>query len=668
MRYSGSYRWVAFCTVLSLLFGLLAFPQPSYALAETAAVDRQEGQLGGVIDSPGAEGVEWRLSEDGVLRVYSEGKDQACNIGREEAPWYPYCSQVKKVVIGPGITELQAYVFEGYTSLESLELCEGMQRVGSFCFADCISLTEIVLPESFRDISDRAFKDCSSLTSVDLPKQMQTIDMYAFYRCDHLKTVRFPETLAKLEISAFEGCSALEAVHLPDGITVLQDLAFSQCKSVKEVFFPETLAKIGNQAFYNATELTSVHFPASVKQIGENSFAGSEKLSSLYFDGNAPEIEKSAFLDVTATAFYPTGDATWTEDVMQDYGGMIRWCPWDPATGELGKIRISDSDMMLVSDRLVFDYYKEQYPEVTVVCQGKKLVQGTDYVMAPGKMQPVYPGVYEIKIIGQGEYCGVVTKSFEIEKQEPKMRFVSSYVRKQTNSSPFINELKEWSSDMEMTYTSSDPGIASVDNSGKVTIHGAGEVDITVNVAENEIYKAGSGKYRLKITPPPTPTPIPTPKKTPIPTGTRSPTPTETPTEPAPVHLVQVSAAPGRLHSMPLSSPSPGRKITTTSGKKRGKWPKPHIMLKKGKSKTGMRYIKIKITKYKGKYVQIFLRQKHRKYKKIKLKSPVLKKKKSFKLAYTRRQVKLWFRVRTYAKSGGKRYYSPYSKAKGVVL
>ncbi len=91
-------------------------------------------------------------------------------------------------------------------------------------------------------------------------------------------------------------------------------------------------------------------------------------------------------------------------------------------------------------------------------------------------------------------------------------------------------------------------------------------------------------------------------------------------------------------------------------------------MLKKGKSKTGMRYIKIKITKYKGKYVQIFLRQKHRKYKKIKLKSPVLKKKKSFKLAYTRRQVKLWFRVRTYAKSGGKRYYSPYSKAKGVVL
>ena len=38
-----------------------------------------------------------------------------------------------------------------------------------------------------------------------------------------------------------------------------------------------------------------------------------------------------AFNGVTATAYYPAGNITWTEDVMKDYGGKITWVPYNPS-------------------------------------------------------------------------------------------------------------------------------------------------------------------------------------------------------------------------------------------------------------------------------------------------------------------------------------------------
>ena len=47
--------------------------------------------------------------------------------------------------------------------------------------------------------------------------------------------------------------------------------------------------------------------------------------------GSAPVIGASAFTRVTATVFYPENDASWTEEVRQDYGGTITWEAVAPA-------------------------------------------------------------------------------------------------------------------------------------------------------------------------------------------------------------------------------------------------------------------------------------------------------------------------------------------------
>ena len=71
----------------------------------------------------------------------------------------------------------------------------------------------------------------------------------------------------------------------------------------------------------------------SVTSIGGSAFECCFSLADIYFEGNAPRFEDDfVFCDVTATAYYPEGDSTWTTDVMQDYDGTITWQTWNPGS------------------------------------------------------------------------------------------------------------------------------------------------------------------------------------------------------------------------------------------------------------------------------------------------------------------------------------------------
>ena len=48
------------------------------------------------------------------------------------------------------------------------------------------------------------------------------------------------------------------------------------------------------------------------------------------------------FKDVTATAYYPANDPTWTSDVKQDYGGDITWVPYGATQPAAPTIKVSN--------------------------------------------------------------------------------------------------------------------------------------------------------------------------------------------------------------------------------------------------------------------------------------------------------------------------------------
>lgn len=76
------------------------------------------------------------------------------------------------------------------------------------------------------------------------------------------------------------------------------------------------------------SSITDVVIEEGVTTIGNYAFAGYIGLKTVCFQGDAPAvIGSSAFAGVTATVSYPAGNPTWTEDILQSYGGALSWMP-----------------------------------------------------------------------------------------------------------------------------------------------------------------------------------------------------------------------------------------------------------------------------------------------------------------------------------------------------
>ena len=82
---------------------------------------------------------------------------------------------------------------------------------------------------------------------------------------------------------------------------------------------------MGESAFYGCTGITKMEIPKNVTTVGAYAFSRCSKLSQVTFKGNAPMIGDYAFAKVTAKISYPSGNATWSKDKQQNYGGTLTW-------------------------------------------------------------------------------------------------------------------------------------------------------------------------------------------------------------------------------------------------------------------------------------------------------------------------------------------------------
>lgn len=126
---------------------------------------------------------------------------------------------------------------------------------------------------------------------------------------------------------AFYGCRLLKEVTLPDSVTVIYTHAFHDCGNLLSINLPGSLREIGVLAFADCSSLEEVTFPTTLKTLRTDAFFGCYGLESITFPGELPAIDATAFRYVTATAYYPDGDADWIANGLNDYGGTLTWKP-----------------------------------------------------------------------------------------------------------------------------------------------------------------------------------------------------------------------------------------------------------------------------------------------------------------------------------------------------
>ena len=316
------------------------------------------------------ENLTWALDGNGTLSILGTGPMD--NYSHDEAaPWTSqgFGDQIIRVIVNEGTTEIGTEAFRYCKALKNVTLPNSTTIISDGAFSCCLNLTSFIIPEGVKYIGSSAFEECSSLTNITIPSSVTNIGDGAFENCSGLTSITIPSSVTSIGDGAFEDCYGLTGIWvdsnnatyasdnngvlfnknktsliccpagysgaytIPSSVTNIGNYAFFSCSSLTSITIPSGVTSIGEYTFWNCSSLTSITIPLSVTSIGYRAFARCSDLTSIYFCGNAPSFVGDVFYDVSATAYYPAGNSTWTDEVKQNYGGNLTWVPWTPTNG-----------------------------------------------------------------------------------------------------------------------------------------------------------------------------------------------------------------------------------------------------------------------------------------------------------------------------------------------
>lgn len=236
-------------------------------------------------------------------------------ITKSYTPWGNYPKDVKKVIIGEGITSIAADTFSNLRNLTEVVLPKSLTTIGRCAFSTCVALKTIDLSH-ITSIGEYAFDSCYALTAVNI-SSATSIDSFAFRNCG-LQSITIPETLTvvpdrafpnctslrevvlhdritKIGYNTFRGCSQLTSIQFPKSLKEVDDLAFEGCTSLADIQLNEGLEIIGRSAFNSCKGIKALVIPDSVKTIEDDAFAGCSNLQSIHFGAKLSDITYTAF-------------------------------------------------------------------------------------------------------------------------------------------------------------------------------------------------------------------------------------------------------------------------------------------------------------------------------------------------------------------------------------
>ena len=174
--------------------------------------------------------------------------------------------------------------------------CNLSGTVTSSSFDNLDTITEIRFGSPVTVIGNNAFRGCSSLQSVELNDGIKSIRSNAF-RESGLSSINLPEGLTSIGGHAFWS-SKLTSVETPGSVLSVGETALGWNGDLKKVKFNEGILSIDSYAMRMCSTMTDVEFPKSLKSLGYGALMQCYGLSSVVFKGRTME-------EVSAMANYP---------------------------------------------------------------------------------------------------------------------------------------------------------------------------------------------------------------------------------------------------------------------------------------------------------------------------------------------------------------------------
>ena len=429
------------------------------------------------------------------------------------------CASLAEIVIPDSVTSIGGSAFSGCTSLAEITIPDSVTSIGGSAFEGCASLAEIVIPDSVTSIGGFAFSGCTSLAEIDIPDSVTEIGSSAFSGCTSLSKVDLPKKLSTIEAYTFSGCSSLESIVIPDGVTAIgtwseyentyYGSSFSGCKSLKEIVIPDSVTSIGSSAFSNCTSLESITIGRGVESLGDEWIASCRRLENITV---SPENKTYSSVDgvlfnkdKSELSAYPIGNKRSSYTIPDGVEKIGKKAFYGCRYIESLTIPVSVAEIEASALGNCYDiravYYlgtREQWKEVVIGADNYmfalvnvRCADDSQCRHVWGEWEVVEEATYEkdglerrVCSLCKAEQTrkiprlgAVKVDAIELSESEKKLNVGKSFTITAT-----VKPDNAWN--RTVTWSSSDPSIATVDENGTVTAIAEGEAIITAESAD----------------------------------------------------------------------------------------------------------------------------------------------------------------------------------------
>lgn len=392
------------------------------------------------------------------------------------------CVNLKKVTLGESLVEIGMYAFSNCTLLEEIIIPDGVSLINSYAFSGCSLLKKVSLPESITAINNTVFSGCTSLSEIKIPAGVKSIGQYAFRNCDALTSVSLPDGLMTIDAYAFYDCDALTSITIPDKVASLGNYVFAECDSLTNVKLGTGIVTIPTYAFNNCAVLDNVVIPYRVTEIKGYGFANCPKLKTITIPRSVTSIASTAFSYPTTMTVYGVA-GTYAETWAKEKGATFV-----NKEVKATAVTLSATELKLArgaSETLILTVIPADFTdEVTWKSTDTDVVT----VASDGTVTAEGIGTATIKV-----FVGDVSQTCVVEVVQPvtSIGIYPSYFSMDAGEECPLNvEVYPYdAANKEVTWSSSDETIATVDQNGVVTSLAKGSATITATALD------GSGVY-----------------------------------------------------------------------------------------------------------------------------------------------------------------------------
>ena len=428
---------------------------------------------------------------------------------------FSFCSGLTKV----NVSDIGAWCNIDFDDYESNPL-----SYAHHLYLNGSEVTDLMIPNSVTSIGDNAFYGCSGLTSVTIPNSVTSIGYDAFYGCSGLASVTIPNSVTHIGDNAFSGCTSLSNIVvandnpnydsrnncnaiietasnkliagckntvIPNLVTSIDNGAFSGCSSLTSIDIPNSVTSIGAYAFYGCSGLTSIDIPNSVTSIGYDAFSGCTSLNDVYSNISDPSVitmGSSVFYRdpanyVNRTLHVPIGsvasyqaDSKWS----RYFGSIVEMDPILTTSIELNETEIEVTEGETV--QLTATVLPEDATDKTVTWASSD--ESVASVDENGLVTAVAPGAATITAMANdgsnlSASCNITVLQGFVLAESIQLNVTTVGLNEGASLQLTATVLPEECDNKNLTWSSNNPSIATVDSNGLVTTHGVGTATIT---------------------------------------------------------------------------------------------------------------------------------------------------------------------------------------------